>query len=132
MKLLSNKAHGVLDYASVYILLVSPYFLEMKGPATNFSWALAFVHLALTLLTDFKLGFIKIIPLKLHAKIELIVSPVLTGVAVYFFNAGDRAAAWFYFLFSVMLFLIWYNSGYDTATEKSSDSNKQAYEKSCV
>src|ERR1700677_3641018 len=49
----------------------------LTGTAALISYALAVIHLAMTVLTDMPLGVIKVIPLKLHALVELVVGPVL-------------------------------------------------------
>src|SRR5690349_8032031 len=81
MKQLSPKVHGILDYATVVFLLCSPYLFDMQPNGRLFTFALGFVHLVLTLITDFPMGIFKIVPLRIHGIIELIVSVVLLIIA---------------------------------------------------
>ena len=57
MKKLSPVVHGILDYFTVLFLLVSPSLFEMQHNGSQFSYALAVVHLALTLSTGFQASF---------------------------------------------------------------------------
>src|SRR5277367_3139102 len=77
MKILSDYAHGIIDYVTVIIFLLAPHIVGFGGTAAIISCALAFIHLAMTVLTDMPLGVIKLIPMKLHSHVELCVAPVL-------------------------------------------------------
>ena len=57
MKLITPSAHGYLDYVTVAVFLLSPKLLGFEGLPALLSWTLAGVHLALTLATDFPLGW---------------------------------------------------------------------------
>jgi hypothetical protein len=56
---------------TVAIFVLAPSILGLTGFAALVSYALAAIHLAMTLLTDMPLGAIKIIPMRLHALIEM-------------------------------------------------------------
>jgi len=77
MKILSARVHGILDYAVVAGFAVMPDALGLSGTPRYLAWTLAAVHLTLTLVTDFPVGVIKLVPLRAHGLIELIVGPVL-------------------------------------------------------
>ena len=57
MKLITPTVHGYLDYLTVVVFLLAPKLLGLEGLPALLSWTLAGVHLALTLVTDFPLGW---------------------------------------------------------------------------
>ncbi len=73
MKIISDTTHGILDYVTVVLFALAPSVLGLTGTAALISYALAAIHLTMTVLTDMPLGVIKIIPIKLHAFVELAV-----------------------------------------------------------
>lgn len=115
MKKLSPGIHGALDYVTVLCLLFSPSLFDMQGTGSIFTYVLAIVHLILTLLTDFPAGVFKIISLKIHGLIEIIVSIALIGVAVWFRSSGDNISFYYYLIFAGILFFVWSISDYKPA-----------------
>jgi hypothetical protein len=81
MKVISDPIRGILDYLTVAIFALAPSLLGFGGVAALISYSLAGIHLAMTLLTDMPLGLVKLIPMKLHALVEMIVGPGLILVA---------------------------------------------------
>ena len=112
MKKLSPRVHGILDYFTVLFLLLSPSLFDMQTPGSVFTYVLAIVHLVLTLLTDFPAGVFKVVPLKIHGLIEIIVSIALIAVAVWFRSSGDNVSFYYYLIFAVILFIVWATSEY--------------------
>ncbi|HEV8284458.1 MAG TPA: hypothetical protein VGQ09_09110 [Chitinophagaceae bacterium] len=92
MKVISPKFHDVLDYVTVLFLAISPSIFAMGAAASNFTYVLAAIHLALTVLTNFDMGIVKVIPLKIHGAIELVVSILLLIVAVAFRETSDQTS----------------------------------------
>jgi len=76
MKIINAKTHGILDYTIVAIFALAPTILNLSEGPMLLAYLLAIVHLSMTLLTDFSMGVVKIIPLKLHGTIEFIVGCV--------------------------------------------------------
>lgn len=118
MKIISSRLHGVLDYVTILFLGLSPFLFQMNSAARIFTFALGIVHLSLTLLTDFEMGFFKVIPLKIHGTIEVIVSVALIFVAFLFRNWGDQTSFYYYLAFSLVLFLVWLTSSYTGDSRK--------------
>ena len=81
MKPISLTVHGAIDYLAVVIFAVAPAAIGLSGWPAALSYALAGIHLLMTLLTDFPAGVIKVIPIFLHQWVELIVGPVLVILA---------------------------------------------------
>ena len=71
MKIISDQMHGALDYLTVIIFALAPNLIGLTGIAAVVSYALAIIHLSMTVATMMPLGVFKIIPIKLHAIVEL-------------------------------------------------------------
>lgn len=110
MKILSPKIHGVLDYAVVLVFLAAPTLLGLTGAAARLSYLLAAVHLSLTLLTDFPMGALRLIPLPVHGGIELAVGPALLAAPwILGFTAHARI---FYLAAGAAIFVTWCATDY--------------------
>ena len=112
MKRLSPKLHGILDYVTVIVLAVSPLLFDMKPYAAIFTYALAFIHLMLTLFTNFEMGVFRVVPLYIHGIIEISVSVLLVVVSFLFLIYHDNTSFYFYLIFAVVLFVVWGVSDY--------------------
>jgi hypothetical protein len=112
MKVLSPKLHGYLDYLVVLIFAMAPCALGFSTVPMVISYSLAGIHLALTLLTNFPLGVIKVIPLKIHGLIELIVGPCLVALPFVLKLTGEPAAEYFYIVTGIVIFLVWLLTDY--------------------
>ena len=77
MKIISIKNHGFLDYITVLAFALIPTVFAFEGIPAYLSYALAAIHLVMTLLTAFPLGVAKVIPVKLHKLVETFVGPIL-------------------------------------------------------
>lgn len=112
MKILSSKLHGIIDYVVVIFLLASPTLFGLPEFTACCTYILAGVHFTLTILTDFEVGFFKVIPFKIHGIIELIVSLALVGFAFYLGGREGDLARNFYLGFGIAVFLTWLVSDY--------------------
>lgn len=115
MKVINAKVHGYLDYLVVLIFLAAPSLLSLSMVPATISYILAGVHLALTLLTNFPLGIVKIIPLKWHGVIELIVGPCLVALPFVLGFAGQSLATAFYGTCGILIFVVWLLTDYQKA-----------------
>lgn len=109
---LNLKLHGIIDYLVVLFLWLSPTIFDLPQVTSIFTYALGGVHLVLTATTNFELGIIKIVPVKVHGMIELIVSIVLLGVAFYLNNLEGELSRNFYIAFAIAVFLTWVITDY--------------------
>ena len=111
MKIISDPIHGILDYLTVAIFALAPSLLGFDGVGALISYGLAVIHLAMTLLTDMPLGPVKLIPMKLHALVELIVGPVLILAALLLpaiFDGGRE----FFLAMGFVILADWFLSSY--------------------
>jgi len=111
MKIISDTTHGLLDYLTVAIFALAPSVLGLSGFAALVSYALAAIHLVMTLLTDMPLGVLKIIPIRLHALVEMLVGPVLVVAALVLPTLlGDKRE--FFLVMGVVILAVWLLSSY--------------------
>jgi hypothetical protein len=112
MKILSPKAHGILDYAVVIIFCSAPTLFGLSGLPAMIAYALAVVHLVLTLGTAFPLGIVKLVPLPVHGAIEFVVSLALVALPWLLKFNTEIGARNFYLGAGVSIFLVWLITDY--------------------
>ncbi len=113
LKFLSDKMHGILDYGVVIIFALAPTLLGIGDMAAWLCYALAAIHLVMTLFTDMPLGVVKLVPIKLHGTIELLVGLALIVVAWVFPEL--RSGQLFFTLMGAIIFFVWVSSNYGDA-----------------
>ena len=106
MKVINNKMHGVLDYVTVLCFFASPSIFGLAGIPAYLSYALAVVHLLMTVLTNFEFGVAKIIPLKLHKYVEMVVGPVLLVISWVLGFSDDVKARSIFMVAGVVIILV--------------------------
>jgi hypothetical protein len=116
MKILSNQLHGVLDYATVIAFFLAPTLFDLTGLAAIVSYALAAIHLTMTVLTDMPLGVFKIIPIRLHALVEMLVGPLLLMAALTMPQFSNTAQI-FFAISGVAIVAVWFFSEYSSASK---------------
>jgi hypothetical protein len=109
---LSSKIHGVVDYLVVLFLIVSPTLFGLQERTATFTYTLSAIHLLLTIFTNFELGLIKLIPLKIHGIIELLVSILLIGTAYYLGSIEGNSSRNYYLGFAIAVFAVWLVTDY--------------------
>jgi hypothetical protein len=116
VKIISDQMHGVLDYVTVVIFALAPSVLGFAGVAAIVSYALAIIHLVMTLATNMPLGVVKLVPMKLHSIVELIVGPVLLvgGLLAPTLTTTSRT---FFVVMGVVIFAVWLLSSYSSQSE---------------
>jgi len=107
MRILSARTHGILDYVTVTGFALAPTVLGFDGLPKGICYALAGIHLLLTLLTNFPLGAAKWIPLAFHGPIELIVSIALVFLPWVLGFADYAAARYFFVAAGATIFVVW-------------------------
>lgn len=114
MKLLNAKAHGIVDYLVVVFLFASPTLLGLSNLIANLTYGLGTVHLLLTALTNFPLGIVGVIPIRIHGLIELLVSILLISTP-FFLNDMEGFSPldeYFFAGFGVAVLITWLISDY--------------------
>jgi hypothetical protein len=93
-----------IDYLAVVIFAVAPAVIGLSGWPAALSYALAGIHLLMTLLTDFPAGAIKVIPIALHQWVERIVGPLLIILALVAMTETPARA--FFVAMGVIIFAV--------------------------
>jgi hypothetical protein len=115
MKIFSPRVHGYLDYFVVIAFLFAPMLFNFSGIPAKISYAIAGVHLLVTISTDFPLGLIKVISFKLHSTIEFIVPFILIVLPWLLGFASISSARNFYLAAGITIFIVWLITDYKIA-----------------
>jgi len=87
MKVISARAHGIIDYLAVAVMAIAPTVLNFSDRAAGLAYLIAGSYFVISILTRMPLGLIKLIPFRLHGAIEfiagvgLMLAPWLLGFA---------------------------------------------------
>jgi uncharacterized membrane protein YhaH (DUF805 family) len=119
MKVLTPRFHGYLDYVTVVIFLIAPILLGLEGLPAIISYFLAAIHLLMTILSDFSLGFAKLIPFKKHGWIETVVGPIV--LLLPFIVGLYETARIFYIAMGAIIIIVSLLTDYKQASLKTED-----------
>lgn len=74
MKPIPTKTHGVIDYVVGIVLIVAPFLFGFADvpAARNSAWIVGIGSLIYSLLTNYELGLIKALPVRLHLGLDII------------------------------------------------------------
>jgi hypothetical protein len=91
MRFISTRTHGVLDYLMGALLIVAPYLLGFAD-GTAAQWVpqiLGAGAIVYSLLTNYELGAVRMIPMPVHLMLD-IGSGVLLAASPWLFGFADR------------------------------------------
>ena len=94
MKIIPRFFHGILDYMTALFLLLVPNLLGFAHLGGSVVWLPRIVGLMILLqamTTDYELGLIKIVPIKMHLMTDYLVATFLV-IAPWLFGFSDRVA----------------------------------------
>lgn len=111
--------HGIIDYLLVGFLFASPTLFQMEGTLCTVTYSLAAIHLCVTLLTDFEVGMIKVIPFKIHGLLEVVVSLVLAVLGFWFYNNGTTFGFYFYMALAIVIMIVFILTDFKNVPVKS-------------
>jgi hypothetical protein len=106
-KLMPAKLHGVLDFASALVLIVVALAIGGSGVAVATGVALGVVLIVVSLLTDYPLGLVRVIPFKVHSAgdylgaLSLVAAPFALG-----YNDTDATLSFVYIATGVALIAV--------------------------
>lgn len=112
MKFISLKAHGVLDYVTVVAFALLPTAVGLGGLPAYLCYALAAVHLLMTIMTDFSFGLLRIIPMKIHKAVEIVVGSVLLVLPWLLGFLADATARYVFIAAGLVIILVGLFSDY--------------------
>lgn len=108
MKIINSKLHGIIDYIVVLFLMLAPTLFGLSALIAFLTYALGLIHLTLTIFTNFSYGVVKVIPLKIHGLIELIVAIALMASPLMLDGLTEHSIDRFFFAgFGVAVLLTW-------------------------
>jgi hypothetical protein len=118
VNMLSPRIHAGVDYASVLLLVLAPTVCGLNHVAAVVAYALAAIHLAMTLLTDFPGGVVKIVPLRVHGTVEIVVGVLLVLAPLMLPDATalGMAGRIFFIAFGAVLMVVWAITDYVVRT----------------
>lgn len=97
IRFVSKNIHALLDYPVAIMLLTAPFVLGLGESAPAALWlavGTGVAALLLTILTDHKLGLIRVIPYPMHVFVDAMVG--VTFLAAPFALSFSGLDAWFY------------------------------------
>ncbi|MCI0553058.1 MAG: hypothetical protein L0287_19090 [Anaerolineae bacterium] len=106
MKIISLHIHRYIDYVTVVVFLLAPVLIGLTGLPAILAYVLAGVHFLMTLVTDFPLGIVKLIPLSIHGWVERVLSPVLVLVSFVPVFTVETTARIFYIVMGIVIILV--------------------------
>lgn len=110
MGIISAGAHRALDFVLVLVLAVAPLLFGMTGRSAMATWALAVIHLLVTLFSQVPGRARRPISYPVHGMLELIVAVAMIAVPlVRHWTGGARI---FWLGFGVALLLVWLLTSY--------------------
>lgn len=112
MKILSPRVHGYLDFLVVAVFLLAPALFGLTGAPATISYALAAIHLVLTLLTAFPFGIVKVIPFTVHGALELVTAIALVALPWLLGFSAELPARNFYVGAGFVIFVVWLITDY--------------------
>ena len=91
LRFIPTRTHGVIDYLMGALLIVAPYILGFAD-GTTAQWIPQVVGAALigaSLLTDYELGVVRVIPMPVHLGLD-VAAGALLAVSPWLFGFADR------------------------------------------
>jgi len=98
-RFITKDIHALLDYPVALMLLVAPFALGLGASSPAALWlgvGAGVAALALTLLTDHKLGVVRVLPYIVHVVVDGLVGA--TFLAAPFVLSFSGLDAWFYWM----------------------------------
>lgn len=114
MTLISPSGHRLLDGLTVVGFAAAPFVIPLSGAAAGLAWALAVVHLLMTLATSFPDRPRGVVPLQWHGSVELLVGAAL--LAAPFVAGWAGPARWFYLLAGGVILVVRLGSRFEVKT----------------
>lgn len=120
MRILSARIHGVLDFFIVAVFLLAPLLVGLGGSPAAISYALAVVHLLMTLMTRFPAGRWKMVPFFAHGIVELIVGIALLILPSFAGYSPGSPARRFYLAIGAAILVVWALTAYQARDAEAS------------
>lgn len=77
MRFISQKAHGMLDFATAGAMIVLPRMMDFSKSTTNLMTGTGAVILGMSLLTRYPMGVVRVLPMQMHLAADGVLNAVL-------------------------------------------------------
>ena len=105
MGILPPNVHRIIDYLAVIVFALAPTLFHLTGNTRMLAYALAVIHLVITLATHFPGAARRPLPYNVHGIIELLVGLAL--VCIPFIRHWTFGARQFYPGMGIALLIVW-------------------------
>jgi hypothetical protein len=113
--IISPSVHRILDFVVVLLFALAPTVFHLHGNTMYAAYALAAIHLVLTLMTHFPGRTGGSVPFHVHGMVELVVGVVL--VAVPLVRHWTYGARTFYLAIGALILVVWALTRYRDTVE---------------
>lgn len=117
-KVLSPKTHAILDYMLAILFILSPMLFGFGGVAATWAYLIGIAYLAVSLLTQYPLGALKLIPFPVHGVLESVMAAVWIIMPWLFGFANIAAARNFFIIAGIALLLVAFLTDYKAAESR--------------
>ena len=96
MRFIPTRVHGILDYASGSVQIIAPWFLGASANSLEqrLPVALGTGILGYSALTDYELGVLRVIPMPMHLRLDVLGAAALLAAPWLFGFSGKAKAAY--------------------------------------
>ena len=123
IKLIPPWLHGVADYSSGFLLVVVSLLVGGTGVAKALGIGVGLTILLLSVFTKYRLGFVRVVPFKIHAIGDYAAAGLLLlGPLVAMITDTDRGLTYFFWGVGGALLAGSLLTNYDTADRELSDA----------
>jgi hypothetical protein len=112
-KVISPRVHGVLDYGAAASLGAVPTAFSITGLPAQILYGLGVFSLFLAVTSKAPPGLIKIVPMRIHALIELVSGPIIIALPWLMGFASDFIARYVFVAFGAGLLVFWLITDYE-------------------
>jgi hypothetical protein len=113
--IISPSIHRVLDFVVVLLFAAAPTLFQLHGNTMYLAYALAVIHLVMTLLTHFPGRTGGSVPFHVHGIVELVVGVAL--VALPLVRHWTYGARTFYLCVGALILVVWALTRYRDVAE---------------
>lgn len=91
MRIIDTRTHGYMDYLMGLLLIISPWLFDFADGGAQ-QWVpmvLGVMAFFYSIITDYELGLLKILPMKVHLIMDIL-SGVLLALSPWIFSFADE------------------------------------------
>ncbi|PJJ54556.1 hypothetical protein [Hymenobacter chitinivorans] len=116
MKILSPSAHGVIDVSFITFVALAPILFDLAPAVDTACFVLAGGYLLVTLLTDFRLGLLRLIPFPVHGWLDLFTGLALVAVPFLFHFEANSAERNLFLGLGIFSIIVWFVTDWKAQT----------------